>query len=551
LALGFPSFSSHKGWSLVIYAFENYLLDVNRRELRRGTELVPVDPGIFDLLEFLISNRERVVSKEDLIAAVWKGRIVSESTLSGRINGVRSALRDSGEEQRLIRTYPRKGFRFVGEAREERPSVAIAASLAARRDQAFLTQPGSAAREAPAVVPRLSIAVLPFANLSNDADQEYIADGLTDSLITDLSHIPGSFVIARTSAFTFKNKPVDAKDVGRELGVRYLVEGSVQKAGDRIRVNAQLVDAKTGMHLWAERYDRNVVDLFAAQDEITCRIALSLDVALPEVESQRALRERASSPDANDLVMKAWAVWNRKVTPSNIAQALQLFEDALRIDSLSIAAMVGLARMSIAQVLNHSSGNRQRSIQIADEAIARALDLDPRNSLAHLTRGLVLRAQGKLEPSLVAYRKAIEMNPNEVRAYVAVGESEYLLGRAEQAISALEYALRLDPREHRTNIFAMMGWVHLLLGRDDDAVGWFLRSIHSNPEARRSHLWLACAYALRGMGDKAIAELETFKMLMPEYTLSKNSVVDASDNPVFLQQRERLYNALRRIGVPD
>jgi len=396
-----------------------------------------------------------------------------------------------------------------------------------------------------------SIAVLPFLNLSNDPNQEYLADGLTDSLTTDLSHIPGSFVIARSSAFTYKGKIVAAQQIGHDLGVRYLVEGSIQRFSTRIRVNAQLIDAATGAHLWAERYDRDVADVLAVQEDIVRRIALSLDVALHEIESQRALQERTANPNATDLVMRAWSIWNRKVTPSNIAKALALFQEALRLDPLSTAAMVGVARMNIAQVLNHSSEDRRRSIRIAEETIAQALDLDPRNALAHLTGGLVLRAQGKLEASLAAFRRAIELNPNEVRAYVAIGDSEYLLGRAGQAIEALQYALRLDPREHRNNILAMLGWSHLLLGREEAAIEWFLRSIHSNPEARRSHLWLACAYALTGKQDAALVELRVFNKVMPGFRLSQNSAVDASENAVYIQQRERLYAALRELGVQD
>jgi TolB-like protein/Tfp pilus assembly protein PilF len=464
-----------------------------------------------------------------LIKAVWRDVFVTSDSLTQCVREVRAALGDN--KHCIIKTVPRRGYVFA----------------------APVTGPESECRaqHVPSTTSRLSIAVLPFLNLSNDPDQEYLADGLTDSLTTDLSHIPGSFVIARSSAFTYKRKAVEAQQIGRDLGVRYLLEGSVQRCVDRIRVNAQLVDAQTGAELWAERYDRDIADALAIQDDITCRIALSLDVVLHEVESQRASRERPANPDASDLVMRAWAIWNRKVTPANIAQACQLFEEALRIDPECAAALVGFARMNIAEVLSHSAIDRDRNIQVAEGAITRALELDQRNALAHLTRGLVLRAQGKLEASLAAFRKAIDLNHNEVRAYVAIGDAENALGRAGEAIDALQHALRLDPRDHRINIFAMLGWSHLLLGRDDEAIDWFLQSIHHNPTARRSHLWLACAYALIGKDDDAYASLKTFNRLMPEYTISKNTAIDASDNPVFVRQRERLYAALRRIGVPD
>jgi len=512
-----------------VFRFEGHALDMTRGCLLRGQNEIVLRPKSFAVLQYLVSNANRLVSKEEILKAVWSNVFVTDDSLTQCVREVRAALDDG--EQRIIKTVPRRGYVFT----------------------APVTSEGSEASDQhkPLTVPRLSIAVLPFLNLSNDPDQEYLADGVTDSLTTDVSHIPGSFVIARSSAFMYKEKVADARQIGRDLGVRYLVEGSIQRVSDRLRANVQLVDALTGTHLWAERYDRAVADILAVQEDIVCRIALSLDVVLHEVESQRALRERAANPDATDLVLRAWATWNRKVTPSNIASALRLFEEALRLDPLSTAAMIGVARMNIAQVLNHSSEDRQRSILVAEETIAQALDLDPRNALAHLTRGLVLRAQGNLEASLAAFHKAIELNPSEVRAYVAIGDSNLLLGRAEQAIDALQHALRLDPREHRNNIFAMLGWSHLLLGQDEAAIEWFLRSVHSNPEARRSHVWLACAYALTGKRDAALEELRIFNGLMPGFRLSQNSAVDASENTVYLRQRERLYAALRELGVPD
>ncbi|MGA8610853.1 MAG: winged helix-turn-helix domain-containing tetratricopeptide repeat protein [Xanthobacteraceae bacterium] len=512
-----------------VFRFEGHALDMTRGCLLRGQSEIVLRPKSFAVLHYLVSNANRLVSKEEIFKAVWPDVFVTDDSLTQCVREVRAALDD--RRQQIIKTVPRRGYMFATP----------------------VTGPESeaGAPDKPLAGPRLSIAVLPFLNLSNDSNQEYLADGLTDCLTTDLSHIPGSFVIARSSAFTYKGKVVDARQIGRDLGVRYLIEGSIQKSSDRIRVNAQLIDTLTGTHVWAERYDRDVIDVLAVQEDIVCRIALSLDVALHEVESQRALQERAANPDATDLVMRAWSIWNRKVTPSNIVRALRLFEEALQLDPHSTAAMVGVARMNVAQVLNHSSEDRQQSICVAEGTIAQALDLDPRNALAHLTRGLVLRAQGKLEASLVAFHRAIELNPNEVRAYVAIGDSEYLLGHAEAAIGALHYALRLDPREHRNNIFAMLGWSHLLLGRDEVAIEWFLRSIHSNPEARRSHLWLACAYALTSRQDEALVELGAFNKLMAGFRLSQNSAIDASENTVYVQQRERLYAALRGLGVPD
>jgi len=250
----------------LLFLFEDYALDSKRRELRRGAALLSMEPQVFDLLEFLVRNRDRVVSKDDLLASVWGGRIVSESTVASRINSVRRVIGDDGEQQRLIRTIIGKGVRFVGAAREQQDT-----------DQSA----------APAVVPRLSIVVLPFASFSDDPGLEFFADGITDDLTTDLSRISGGFVIARNTAFTYKRQPVDVKKTGRELGVRYVVEGSIRPAGDLLRVNIQLTDAESGSHLWTDRFDTDPVGLAQAQSEITGRLARTINFKLVEAESLR------------------------------------------------------------------------------------------------------------------------------------------------------------------------------------------------------------------------------------------------------------------------
>ena len=250
----------------MLFLFEDYALDSKRRELRRGAALLSMEPQVFDLLEFLVRNRVRVVSKDDLLASVWRGRIVSDSTLASRINAARRIIGDTGEHQRLIRTIIGKGVRFVGEAREQHDI-----------DQSA----------APAVVPRLSIVVLPFASFSDDPGLEFFADGITDDLTTDLSRISGGFVIARNTAFTYKRQPVDVKKTGRELGVRYVVEGSIRPAGDLLRVNIQLTDAESGAHLWTDRFDTDPVGLAQAQSEITGRLARTINFKLVEAESLR------------------------------------------------------------------------------------------------------------------------------------------------------------------------------------------------------------------------------------------------------------------------
>jgi TolB-like protein len=244
----------------VLFLFDNYALDTDRRELRHGTVAVPVEPQVFDLLAYLIENRGRVVSKDALVAAIWAGRIVSESALTTRINAARCAIGDSGAEQRLIKTLTRKGVRFVGDVREEAKPATLA--VGARATAAQQSDPELLSADKP------SIAVLPFVNLSGDVHHDYFSDGITEDIITDLSRFSELLIIARNSSFQYKNRAVDVRQVGRELGVRYVLEGSVRRSGDRIRITAQLIDAMTGAHRWAERYDRELHDVFAVQDEV-------------------------------------------------------------------------------------------------------------------------------------------------------------------------------------------------------------------------------------------------------------------------------------------
>ena len=303
----------------VKFDFDNHILDTDLRELRRDGELVAMQPQVFDLLVHLLKHRDRVVSRDDLIALVWGGRIVSDSTLDSRINAARNAIGDNGKEQRLIRTIPRKGIRFVGAVNG--PCDAQAAS------------PAEAEQPRPALpLPdRPAIAVLPFDNMSGDREQEYFSDGISEDIITALSKLRWFFVIARNSSFTYKGKAVQMKQVAAELGVRYVVEGSVRRSGDRVRITAQLNDTATGSHIWAEHYDRDLIDVFAVQDEITDAIVTAIEPQIYAAENFRSRRKPPNSVDAWDLVMRALSHhWRVTRTDSLAAQAL--LERAIAID---------------------------------------------------------------------------------------------------------------------------------------------------------------------------------------------------------------------------
>ncbi len=307
------------------YVFGEYALDPDRRELTRHAEAVAIGPQVFDLLLFLVQNRERVVSKDDLLDSVWGGRIVSESTLTSHINAVRKAIGDSGDEQRLIRTIARKGFRFVGDVREADASEGFAAPNART----------AVSNEASAQVLSLpdspSIAALPFQNWSGDPEQEYFADGMVEDIITALSRNRWLFVIARNSSFTYKGRAVDVKQVGRELGVRYVLEGSVRKAANRVRITGQLVDATSGVHLWADRFEGPLDDIFELQDQVAMSVVGAITPTLERAEIERAKRKPTESLDAYDYYLRGMTNFHRG-TREPISQAMSLFNKATQLD---------------------------------------------------------------------------------------------------------------------------------------------------------------------------------------------------------------------------
>ena len=286
------------------FLFEEYAFDTDRRELHRGENVVPVTPQVFDLLDYLIRNRERVVSKDNLMDAIWNGRIVSEAALTTRLNAARSAIGDSGEEQRLIKTLPRKGFRFIGPVRElQGPASPPVADATIEPPRPALTLPD-----------KPSIAILPFANLSSDPDQDYFADGMVDEITTALSRFKNLFVIARNSSFTYKGKAVDITQIARELGVRYVLEGSVRKAAGIVRIIGQLIDAATGMHLWADQFEGDLSDIFALQDRITESVVSAIEPKMLQTEIDLATR-RPNNLSAYDLCLRAFPhmyTWTRE-----------------------------------------------------------------------------------------------------------------------------------------------------------------------------------------------------------------------------------------------
>ena len=525
------------------YLFEDFALDTGRRELRRGANLVPTTPQVFDLLEYLIRHRERVVSKDELISAVWKGRIVSDAALTTRLNAARAAIGDDGDKQGLIKTLPRKGFRFVGEVHEgQRPATPSASSET--RDGATTQRPLSP--------PHLSIVVLPFANLSGDPEQEYFVDGVTENLTTDLSRINGAFVIARNTAFTFKGKPVDVKKLGRELNIRYVLEGSVQRGSNRLRVNVQLIDTEIGNHLWAERFDKPIADLFGMQDEIVSRLANTLNAELISAEARRA--ERSTHPDAMDLVFQGRAWFNKGLTPDCMARARSFFENAMALDPGNVEAMVGLARVDVTAGGGLITDDWSARFAAAETTITKTLSLAPNHALAHLVLGAVLIFTNRAAQGMAECEQALALDRNSAGAHALIGHAKFLLGRGAETEAHINEAFRLSPRDvlaHRW--FLSIGLAKRQLNADAEAVVWLRRSLDANRNYSIAHFALAAGLARLGELDEARAKVQAGLALDPSFTVRRyRDVANAwSDNPTYRAERERVIEGMRLAGVPE
>jgi TolB-like protein/tetratricopeptide (TPR) repeat protein len=403
-----------------------------------------------------------------------------------------------------------------------------------------------------AITPRLSIVVLPFVNLGGNSEQDYFVDGVTESLTTDLSRIPGAFVIARNTAFTFKNKPVDARAVGRELGVRYAMEGSVQSGGDRIRVNAQLIDTETGAHIWAERFDKPRADIFNMQDEITTRLARTVGIELTAAEGRRAERERPNNMDAVDLAMRGWAILNQPLSLRRDRDACESFEAALRLDDRNIEALIGLAFYHANEVRTFASTNRDEQLSIAEKAITEALVLAPRNALAHFVHANVLHASGATERSLRECELAITLDQNLAWAHADAGFIKVLLGRAEEAEADLTNAIRLSPRDPGLDRWVgFLGIADLFLGRHGSALARLRKSVEMNPNLALTQFFLAAASALSGHTAEAWAARNAGLQLDPNFTVARFRNEPRSNNATYLAQRERIYEGLSLAGVSE
>jgi TolB-like protein/Tfp pilus assembly protein PilF len=399
-------------------------------------------------------------------------------------------------------------------------------------------------------VPRLSIVVLPFVNIGGDPEQDYFVDGVTESLTTDLSRINGSFVIARNTAFTFKGKAVDVKQIGRELNVRYVLEGSMQRGSNRLRVNIQLIDTETGNHLWAERFEKRVVDLFDMQDEIVSRLANTLNAQLVAAEAERA--ERSSHPDAMDLNFQGRAFLNKGLTSEYLAQARSFFERALTLDYKNTEALIGLADVDMLTGAAFLTDDWAARFAAAETALIKALSLAPQSAHAHRLLGHVKIFTKRAAQGVAECEQALALDRNLASAHATIGLAGYFLGRSEETESHVQEALRLSPKDTMANVWMIFaGLAKLQLGADEDAVARFHRSIDINRNHTRAHFFLSSALAHLGRIDEARSAVQAGLALDPTFTLRRFGAGAPSDDPTYLAGRERMFEGMRMAGVAE
>ena len=486
------------------FFFGDHTLDDDRRELFRGSEPIAVEPQVFDLLIFLLQNRDRVVSKDDLIASVWGGRVVSDSTLTSRINAARKAVGDSGGKQKLIRTIARKGLRFVGDV-QMRPM-----GLESRGDEP--------SRSALPLPDRPAIAVVPFVNMSGDPEQEYFSDGISEDIITALSKLRWFFVIARNSSFMYKGKAVHMKQIAEELGVGYVVEGSVRKGGDRVRITVQLNDVATGSHIWAERYDRDIADVFAVQDEITEAIVAAIEPQLYAAENFHAQRKPPDSMDAWDLVMRALSHYWRVTRQDNVV-AQALLEKATAIDP-NYGQALGVLAASQTFSAHMGWTDMAAIVPIAERAARAAIHADSEDPWAHYALGNVYLFTRRFDDSLAEFELALQLNPNFSLAQGYYGLALSYCGRWEDADLAARRALRLSPRDPFSAIYCGIAAYSQYVGHNyDEAMRFARESVRQRNDFVGGHRVLTAAAGMLGQKEAAKAALRELRRAQPNISM--------------------------------
>ncbi len=505
-----------------IISFDDFQIDTASGELRRGGQIVSLEPQVLDLIAYFASHPQTVISRDDLIEHVWGGRIVSDSAISTRINAARTALGDDGTAQRIIKTIPRRGFRFES-------LVESAAPGAPRRSG------------------KPSIAVLPFQNMSGDAEQTYFSDGITDDIITELSRYDELFVIARHSSFAYRDTATPPAQIARELGVQYLAEGEVRRTAGRIRVTARLVDPEAGIQLWADRYDRDVADIFAVQDEISAVIVNTLVGAIARQQHARSLAKGTGAVNAYDHFLRA-SVLNFRMGPKESRAARAEAERALTFDPGYARAHALIAWTHISEASNAWAPDCAVALDRAHAAAFAAVAGGQGDPFAHSVLGWVYMWRDRaFDRGLAEQRRALVSNPGSAEFRSMLAFSLTYAGHSDEAITTLEEAMRLNP--HYPELFHVFyGRALFNIGRYDEAIQHLERIRSSQPKHANALAHAAACYAALGREDDAKATGAEVTLASPDYTLTHARAfvpyADASEQEHFLEH-------LARAGLPD
>jgi TolB-like protein len=519
------------------------MLDPIRRELTRGSQFISVGPQVFDLLVYLVTNRERVVSKDELLDSVWGGRIVSESTLTSHINAVRKAIGDTGDDQRLIKTVSRRGFRFTGEVREAGVPNDPGSTQAGSSD------PARAPSSVLALPDKPSVAVLPFQNMSSDPEQDYFSDGMVEDIITALSRIRWLFVTARNSSFTYKGRAVSVQQVGRELGVRYVLEGSVRKAANRVRITGQLIDAIAGTHLWAERFEGTLDDIFELQDQVAAGVVGAMAPQLERAEIERALRKPTPSLNAYDFYLRAMAKLHHG-TRDSVDDALTQFGKAIELDPDFATAHAMAAWCHFWRKVNGWTSDGSTDAAEGARLARCAVELGRDDAVALARSGHVFgHLAGDLDSGIALLDRARILNPNLASAWFLGGFLRVWRGEPEAAIALFTQAMRLspvDPELYRMQ--AGMAIAHLFAGHVDDASSWAEKSYWNLPSFLLVVGVVAASHALAGRTGAARQAMQHLRQLDPGLRISNLGgwlpIRRPEDLAVFSE-------GLRRAGLPE
>ena len=525
-----------------MFQFEAYTLDLNRSSLRTADRDAQLRPKAFEVLRHLVENAGRLVTKEELIRAVWPNVVVTDEVLTHCVSEVRRAIDDS--KQTIIVTVPRRGYRFAATV-----SQVAADPPAPRAPLSVGSDPAS--RPSP-LLDRPSVAVLPFANLGGDPQQDYFSDGITEDIITELSRFSELLVIASNSSFQYKGKAVDIRQVGRELAVRYVLEGSVRRSGDRVRITAQLIDTTTGAHRWAERYERELHDVFAVQDEVARAIVAILVAHVNRAEVERALLKPPAAWEAYEYYLRgaeAFLLHVNRRTKASLYDARRLLEQSLAMDPSYARAVAMLSWTYFNAYIEPMDGDFANPIALdrALELAETAVHLDARLPQAHAQLGWVLLWKGRHDAAIAGFERAFALNPNFIDNRFAM--ALIYTGEPAKAIEVLHANVRLDPFQPIVGSCGFLGFAHFVLKRYEEAARLFRECTSHLPNSQSPHLWLACAYAELGRLDEARGEAAEVLRINPAFTIARWKRLSAvHKNP---EDAEHRAEGLRKAGLPE